>query len=275
VAGGDGTGQEEKIKIIEEEKAEARERREIWELKLERLKHAQGIPNLFGAIERFKESLLKVSIANPEKRVMDMLVRRFPMQMAVAADYVESALDLYNEIKSLPSTTTLARIRDELQIYLNGPFRTENVNILIGSRSDKTPVIVKILVATAGNASLSKAATFSEACRKEAEVCVRLGLSSMTLPFVRSEIFEIEDTSKVVRTAIIMPIYVRTVADSARLWPASLVDGTARMMQALEHMHSLGLVHMDVKGSNILIDQAGEWYNISATSALPATSTSL
>jgi serine/threonine protein kinase len=25
-------------------------------------------------------------------------------------------------------------------------------------------------------------------------------------------------------------------------------------------MHSLGLVHMDVKGSNILIDQTGDWY---------------
>jgi serine/threonine protein kinase len=32
------------------------------------------------------------------------------------------------------------------------------------------------------------------------------------------------------------------------------------MIDALEYMHSLDLVHMDVKGSNIFIDQAGDWF---------------
>ena len=107
----------------------------------------------------------------------------------------------------------------------------------------------------------------------------RLGLSSTTL---HCRLFGARLSTSATRAwgclgrrlSCPMPTYVRTVSTSARLWPASLVDGLARMIVALEHMHSLGLVHMDVKehmdslglvrmdvkGSNILIDQAGDWY---------------
>jgi hypothetical protein len=226
---------------------------------LEILKANPEIPNFSGALSAFKASLARAKINAPQKSVLDTLVRRFPMQMTVAAGDTDSAVELYEELKMLPSTTTTARLKEQTQIHLNGPAGAENINILIGSRSDKTPVMVKILIATANHPKLSFG-TLTDACRKEAQVCERLGLSSTTLPFVQSEVVDIGDSRGVFRKAIVMPTYVRTVADSARLWPASLIDGSKRMVQALNYMHSLNLVHMDVKGSNILIDQAGDWY---------------
>jgi Protein kinase domain len=257
-----------KVKQAEAEKAEAKakaeaeriERHEIRELqRLEILKANPEIPNFSGALSAFKAALARAKINAPQKSVLDTLVRRFPMQMTVAAGDTDSAVELYEELKMLPSTTTTARLKEQTQIHLNGPAGAENINILIGSRSDKTPVMVKILIATANHPKLSFG-TLTDACRKEAQVCERLGLSSTTLPFVQSEVVDIGDSRGVFRKAIVMPTYVRTVADSARLWPASLIDGSKRMVQALNYMHSLNLVHMDVKGSNILIDQAGDWY---------------
>ena len=248
--------------ILEARQAEAerKERHDIRELEQRKLLLSNGgPPNFSGALVRFKNALAETGINNPSKGVLDTLIRRFPLQLSLAAEDEGSARDLYYEIKALPSTTTTARFVGEAQIYLNGPANAENVNIIIGSRSDKTPVMVKFLIASANNPSLSYK-VLSEACQKEAEVCDKLGLSSTTLPFVRSEVIGVEDASQVIRKAIVMPTYVRTVADSARLWPASLIDGSARMIQALEYMHGLGLVHMDVKGSNIFIDQAGDWY---------------
>ena len=241
----------------EAERMERHEIRELEELKL--MKSNREMPNFSGALSLFKTSLAQSGINAPAKHLLDTLVRRFPMQLSVDAGDVEAARDLYEEMKALPSTTTTARMKEESQIHLNGPASAENVNILIGSRSDKTPVMVKILIATANHSKLPFSA-LSEACRKEAQVCEKLGLSSTALPFVRSEVVDIGDSNGLFRKAIIMPTYVRTVADSARLWPASLNDGSSRMIQALRHMHSLDLVHMDVKGSNILIDQAGDWY---------------
>ena len=218
-----------------------------------------GFPNFSGVMELFKKSITKAGITAPDTRVLDTLVRRFPMQMAAVSGNDVGALDLYMEIKAMPSTTTTALVESDFQVNLNGPANPENINIIIGSRSDKTPVMVKFLIASSNHPGLSYN-TLSSACQNEAEVCERLHLSSTTLPFVRSEVVNVRDSNGHSRKAIIMPTYVRTVADSARLWPASLVDGLARMIAALEHMHSLDLVHMDVKGSNIFIDQAGDWY---------------
>ena len=247
--------------ILKERQAEAERKERQAEAELEKSKLVLsngGLPNFSGALVRFKNTLKQSGINNPAKGVLDTLVRRFPMQLTVAAEDEEKALDLYNEIKALPSTTTTARFVGEAQIYLNGPASAENVNIIVGSRSDKTPVMVKFLIAT--NHPTLDYKALSEGCRREAQVCKKLGLSSTTLPFVRSEVVEIEDASNIVRKAIVMPTYVRTVADSARLWPTSLIDGSTRMIQALEFMHGLDVIHMDVKGSNILIDQAGDWY---------------
>jgi len=261
-----------KINLINEileqrrEEAERQERREEAERKekerqdkvaLDKLKLA-STSNFAGAIDNFIISLRGTGISSPDTRVLDTLVRRFPLQVSLVARDPSRALDLYLETKALPSTTTTAQMENESQIYLNGPLGAENINILIGSKSDKTPVVVKILVA-ANHTKLSYA-QLSAACQKEAQVCMRLDLSRTTLPFVRSEVVNISSDIGVSRKAIVMPMYVRTVADSARLWPASLNDGTLRIMQALEHMHGLNLVHMDVKGSNIFIDQGGDWY---------------
>jgi len=241
------------------EEAAQKERQEIRELEKLRIASTVGFPNFSGAMELFKKTITKSGITAPDTRVLDTLVRRFPMQMAAVSGNDVGALDLYMEIKAMPSTTTTALVESDFQVNLNGPANPENINIIIGSRSDKTPVMVKFLIASTNHPSLSYA-TLSSAYQNEAEVCERLHLSSTTLPFVRSEVVNVRDSNGYSRKAIIMPTYVRTVADSARLWPASLVDGLARMIAALEHMHSLDLVHMDVKGSNIFIDQAGDWY---------------
>ena len=245
------------IKREKREEEERKERREIRELEKLTLSRTVATPNFTGAINLFKASL-KGGMNNPDKRVLDVLARRFPMQMAVAADDKQNAEDLYREIKSLPATTTALQLQMQSDIYLNGPSSAENVNLLIGSRRDKTPVMVKVLVAASGHPKHSYD-TLTKACEEEANICLELNLATTTLPFARCEVFDISSPQKS-RKAIVMPTYVRTVADSARLWPASLIDGSKRMIQAIEHMHSHGLVHMDIKGSNILLDQAGEWY---------------
>lgn len=239
------------------EEAERKEKERQDKVELDKLK-LSSTNNFTGVLENFLVSLREMGISSPDDRVLDTLVRRFPLQVSLVARDPTRALDLYYEIKALPSTTTTAQVENESQIYLNGPLSAENINILIGSKSDKMPVVVKILVAA--NHTRLTFAQLSAACRKEAEVCMRLDLLKTTLPFVQSEVVNIGELNGVSRQAIVMPTYVRTVADSARLWPASLIDGTLRIIQALEHMHGLNLVHMDVKGSNIFIDQGGNWF---------------
>ena len=52
--------------------------------------------------------------------------------------------------------------------------------------------------------------------------------------------------------AIVMPQYCGSVATQVQLSETAIEAGAQRMLCALEHVHSKGLVHMDVKVQNML-----------------------
>mmetsp|Transcript_31602 Transcript_31602/g.94214 ORF Transcript_31602/g.94214 Transcript_31602/m.94214 type:complete len:263 (-) Transcript_31602:91-879(-) len=60
---------------------------------------------------------------------------------------------------------------------------------------------------------------------------------------------------------VVMPQYPSSVASFGRLKmpQAVLAKQGARLEEALEYIHSLGLVHMDITGANILVDMSGQW----------------
>lgn len=53
--------------------------------------------------------------------------------------------------------------------------------------------------------------------------------------------------------AIVMPQYCGSVAAQLQMSEAAIEAGGRRMVQALEHMHSKNLVHMDVKVQSVLL----------------------
>ena len=52
--------------------------------------------------------------------------------------------------------------------------------------------------------------------------------------------------------AIVMPHYCGSVAAQVQMSETAIEAGAQRMLRALEHVHSKGLVHMDVKVQNML-----------------------
>lgn len=75
------------------------------------------------------------------------------------------------------------------------------------------------------------------------------------MPLVAAELVTLQLTSQHESTgrqpgvyaALVMPVYVSTVAKLLQLQPSVLLEQGKRIQRALEFMHKCGLVHMDIK----------------------------
>jgi serine/threonine protein kinase len=60
--------------------------------------------------------------------------------------------------------------------------------------------------------------------------------------------------------ALLMPRFPSSLEDLPQLNEKLLLRGGLRLKMALDFMHSKGLVHADIKSSNCMVKETGDWY---------------
>mmetsp|Transcript_21654 Transcript_21654/g.31067 ORF Transcript_21654/g.31067 Transcript_21654/m.31067 type:complete len:248 (+) Transcript_21654:353-1096(+) len=102
----------------------------------------------------------------------------------------------------------------------------------------------------------------------EIQACEILELSNKnkTVSFIQAEIFNINLPEnnlnidiKSKMKVIVMPRYAGTITQSPKFNQNVIVREGKKLLKALKFMHNHNIVHMDVKGDNILLDYNGNW----------------
>lgn len=154
-------------------------------------------------------------------------------------DNVDDALDLYEDAKLLPTSSTRARVQINSNIVLDGPFQ-DKVGILKAIDSlSRQPKVVKLLIHDA-----------------DAELATILILKENSPPpsIPHMDIIQIDDLplseSRIARgcvgsfKALCMPHYVSSLVDIPVLPEQSLYEGFLSIKTAVDFMHKLGLIRI-------------------------------
>ena len=209
--------------------------------------------------------LRKGHINSPDKRII-LQICKSAYIFDLACSSTAYALDIYQEYKNLPKTFTCNCIADSLGITVNGPALGDAKPFImsaIGVQGE--PLMVKLL-------RIDPDAVISLSERKlllnmEIQACEVLNLSdkSKGISLIQAEIAEINLPEPQLNIygrmkAIVMPRYATTIAQSPK-FPIEIVAREGRkILEALKFMHDRNVVHMDVKGDNILLDGNGNWF---------------
>jgi hypothetical protein len=209
--------------------------------------------------------LRKGHINSPDKRIILQICKPAYI-FDLACSSTAYALYIYQEYKNLPKTLTCNCIADSLGISVNGPALGDAKPFImsaIGVQGE--PLMVKLL-------RIDPDAVISLSERKlllnmEIQACEVLNLSdkSKGVSLIQAEIAEINLPEPQLNIygrmkAIVMPRYATTIAQSPK-FPIEIVAREGRkILEALKFMHDRNVVHMDVKGDNILLDGNGNWF---------------
>jgi serine/threonine protein kinase len=204
-----------------------------------------------GVIGRFTESLKKCShIRNPSQKVLERIVKSYSTAMIVACDSSQYSYDLYTTVRDLPETFTRLLIDHSYDIIVNGDANLENPNLLSATDKQGNQRIVKVLkVNDDARLSLDDRKSLVE---QEVLVCEILSLKDTSLAFASMVAIEVMH-GDIRISALVMPRYLTTVAQSAKFYDEIINREGLRLVDALDYMHSKQLVHMDVKGTNIFV----------------------
>ncbi len=208
----------------------------------------------------FVDLLKRTGIDRPDQEVLASMVNRCSYRMLAAASTGNATLcrELYEEIKHLPSTTTRGVIEQQEHISLNGPM-FDKLNILSGVDLDNGDLIlVKLLILPTSDQS-TRPEELYQAVQLEANTSEILTNADIT-GIVKTEVVTVNiqdnqdlNTRKGPITALKMQRYYCSLAECPQLSETIIQEIFLRIRGALEGMHSLGYVHMDVKSANILV----------------------
>jgi len=215
--------------------------------------------------------LAKSQIKNPDANVIDLICRRFSSELLVACGDEDRSSTLYRMVQALPGKTTVAQIGTSLEVTVNGPLNTEyGTHLLTATKADGAQCMVKILRFNGDNFGTS-AEVQKELLSHEASMVEILGLGNPSVRFVPTvnASITIPEIPEAMLTAgscsgsfncLIMPRFVTNVAEAPKFNFATLINQGKQLESALEFMHSKNVVHLDVKGANVFVDQPGNWY---------------
>ena len=164
----------------------------------------------------------------------------------------ELAVQILKEVVALPQTETTAELT--VQGYtLNGPFNgQEKLTICYKAEPDRhlTHHVLKVLSDTEWRRAIS----FKEALG----TLTHAGVTTFTLHQSASD-----------KKMMIMPYHISTLESVVSLEETYLNQLWDEMSSAVSFIHSLGFAHMDIKSSNICLNQNGRYVLIDLGSVAP------
>ena len=217
-------------------------------------------------LDSFKESLKKGKLSidsEPVQKVLSKIMTVFPLQMLAAAGDVDACISLYYQVKSYPENTTCGAIQDQMNLSINGPISPK---ILTGlDRDTGYRYMIKLL--RPDDMVINSPDDYIKASiDAEVEACNLVNKSDCDC-LVKCEVVMINveytkglEISTGEHTALKMRHYFSSLDKVPQMSEKLLFQGFERMVQALESMHSLGLVHMDVKPDNVFCNDKTVWF---------------
>lgn len=189
----------------------------------------------------FKALLLVAGIARPKDEVLERLQATRDSAFLTAATPSE-AERLYNWAKLLPLSPTRGLFKGQTGVYLNGEHPFHHA-LLLAYDAEGRPLAFKPLLASDGPEAQAAQAALGDDC-----------LAPCTL--AKASHSDGQDF-----IGLLMPKYDHSLADVANhVLPQHVVFSRARgLVGAVNHLHSRGYVHMDIKESNIFVDFNGKW----------------
>jgi serine/threonine protein kinase len=170
--------------------------------------------------------------------------------MMIACDSADYSYNLYLKIRDLPETFTRLQIKKLFKIILNGDAYLDNPALLTATDISGSQLIVKVLkINDDFQLSIEERQSL---VAQEVLACTTLGLEDNPLAFANISVIEVSH-GIIVMSALVMPRYLTTVAQSAKFYDEIINREGLRLVTALDYMHEKGLIHLDIKGSNIFI----------------------
>lgn len=210
---------------------------------------------MFEALQKLRNALLRNNISRPDERVLGRIAIEFFGSLN-AVDTDEQCLSLYRHVKDLPSTVTRAEICAQHKLNLDGSAYENNPNLLKANDQFGVHCVVKILKVRDG---VQPYEIRNLEIEREAYAINLLQLSNPSNPyaFIHADLLTVYDNS-IEFKALKMPKY-NSLIDSATYNPIVIAAQGKKIIDAVEFMHSKGIVHMDIKGANIFVDGSGRW----------------
>lgn len=207
----------------------------------------------------------------PDPRVINNCVVYFPSRLIVACDDTKDALALYKDANKLLNTSTIVALCSALHIALGKPISLNFPSVFAGAEHSGRQIVVKLL----------REVDNDRAVRVESQSVQILGLDKIepddhhppycfvptraeTVTFDHSALADaaqIGARDKKEYHALIMKRCVSTVSCAPHFAAHVILENAEkRILPAIERMHELGYVHLDIKLSNIFVDGRGNWW---------------
>jgi hypothetical protein len=206
-------------------------------------------------------------IDQPDKQVLATITSRFTQQLfaVLAIGDPDACAELYRKVKELPATFTRGVIQQDLQVSINGPLSDSQPLILIAADYIARKHLLLKLLRIPEMMDSRPVASRLAAVQKEIETCEILqnarilGLVECDVVYVTVEHSDQIGVSPGVWAAIKMPRYVSALSQCPQAPESFIRAGFHRILKALQAMHNLKLVHMDVKSDNVLVSALMDW----------------
>lgn len=211
----------------------------------------------------FIDNLKVVGMHDPDMEVLFKMATYYPLQMQSSLGSPQCCAALYEIVKTLPSSTTLNEIQHQLNISISKPISLEHPEILAAiDLAQRKAIMIKLIrLPTAGDHSKvkyaiqSKMQAYQMVANANIDGLIKCEVSRVEVKHEKG-LYIAQSEWGVIK----MHHYVSSLAKFPQFSENLLKENFHHILKALNQLHLLGFVHMDVKPDNVFVDQNLNWH---------------